>query len=97
MISVCTGCKNIPMDEFMRSNVELELDNFNTFDNKVFVVWNCNLLPPDIPPSMSTTNSTAAANDVDHQGIDDVNDQEGVVFKCIGSAKEEQYQRIWLK
>ncbi len=33
MISVCTGCKNsffIPMDEFMKSNIELEL---NTFDN----------------------------------------------------------------
>ena len=31
---VCTGCKNsflIPMDEFMRSNVEL--GNFNTFNN----------------------------------------------------------------
>ncbi len=67
----------------MRSNVELELDNFNTFDNKVFVVWNWNLLPPDIPPSMSTTNSTAAADDVDHQGIDDVNDQEGVVFRTV--------------
>ena len=64
----------------MRSNVELEL---NTFDNKVFVVWNWNLLPPDIPPSMSTTNSTAAADDVDHQGIDDVNDQEGVVFRTV--------------
>ena len=73
MISVCTGCKNcffIPIDEFMRSNVELEL---NTFDNKVFV-WNWNILPPDVP-SMSTTNSTAAA--------DDVNDQECVVFKGI--------------
>ncbi len=83
----------IPMDEFMRSNVEVELDNFNTFDNKVFVVWNWNILPPDLP-SISTTNSTAAAaDDVDHQGIDDVNDQEGVLFKCIGSAKEEQYQK----
>ena len=44
MISVCTGCKNsffIPMDEFMRSNVELEL---NTFDNEVFVLWNWNIL-----------------------------------------------------
>ncbi len=93
MISVCSGCKNsffIPIDEFMRSNVQLEL---NTFDNKVFVVWNWNILLPDISPSMSTTNSTAAAADVDHQGIDDVNDQEGVVFKCIGSAKEEQYQK----
>ena len=39
---------------------------------------------------MSTTNSTAAADDVDHQGIDDVNDQEGVVFR---SAKEELYQK----
>ncbi len=44
--------------------------------NEVFVVWN--ILPPDIP-SMSTTNSTAAAADVDHL-IDDVNDQEGVCF-----------------
>ena len=67
----------------MRSNVELELDNFNTFDNKVFVVWNWNLLPPDIPPSMSTTNSTAAADDVDHQDIDDVNDHEfSTGFQC---------------
>ncbi len=73
----------------MRSNVDLEL---NTFDNKVFIVWNWNILPPDVP-SMSTTNSTAAVDDVDHQDIDDVNDQEGVVFKCIGSAKEEQYQK----
>ncbi len=69
MLSVCPGSKNaffIQMEEFQKSDVAQGMTSLNTFNDKIFVVWKWNFLPPDVVSTVDSA-SDPPPTETDHQ------------------------------
>ena len=101
ILKLCSGYSNafvIESEEFDRA---VDVAEFKLVEAKVFVIWKWNLWSgEDIEAELTTVDTECADNDCCEEEEEELEAStvlHSIIFKCIGTTKEEKYQHVLAK